>query len=760
MQRAARRWRRSTGASPARASPACSWRPRSRAPASTTSRQDLVPHLERLPERSSSVLSRVHLPAIAPAGLADLGVGDRAVALSRGPAGAGQRGWAVQRASRPSRRPRPVARPSRSAQPAAGARAGSLGAWHVDPAQYGAEGTGGHPSPEALALLDNERVTLDATGIADLKAGKIDPRIVSVLTAISQDHRITVSAMTSRPRQAHDRRLGLQPLLRPRRRHRDRRRPAGRPRQRRRARSSRSRCRSLDREHPAERDRLALGAPGRGVLHRRRPPEPPPHRLRRPDRIELEGAGGARRVRPEAPRRASRPCCRRPATRRRAATTEPTATTAGDGDDGTTAATRARRARGPRRRHGRRGRRGERRRRRRRRGNDSVSDDASDEEEDDERQRATTATSDDERRQRQRRSRRQQRQRQRRRQRATARRRQRDDATADSGGRRRSGQSRPRRRRARRELSGRRRVAARDRRLDGERGAEARAAVRASRDGRPRGVRACATSTMATRTRSGSSRCGSASGTRATTPAIRTSAGAAAEVVPRPGRRPSSSSASPPASRSTTPAATASGSPTSSAPRPSTAAATSCASSEARGLLRQGRTGRGSGGDDERRPSSSPWSDGGGSATRAARADGRRRDGQEVSRHAVPLGWIHPADRLRLLGLVQWAYAKAGIQIPRTSEQQILASNGKPVDRKHLMPGDLVFFRDSSGDVHHVGISLGGDKFIHAPHTGDVVKISSLKESYYAEQFAGGRRFDHGAGQRATGGGCRRGRGA
>ena len=39
-------------------------------------------------------------------------------------------------------------------------------------------------------------------------------------------------------------------------------------------------------------------------------------------------------------------------------------------------------------------------------------------------------------------------------------------------------------------------------------------------------------------------------------------------------------------------------------------------------------------------------------------------------------------------------------------------------------------------------MSLGGDKFIHAPHTGDVVKIRSLDEPYYNEQFAGGRRFD------------------
>ena len=93
-------------------------------------------------------------------------------------------------------------------------------------------------------------------------------------------------------------------------------------------------------------------------------------------------------------------------------------------------------------------------------------------------------------------------------------------------------------------------------------------------------------------------------------------------------------------------------------------------------------------------------------------------------------------------GLVQWAYAKQGVEIPRVTDQQILAGNGTAVDRKELLPGDLVFFRDPSGYVHHVGISMGADKFLHAPRTGDVVKESSLDESYYAQQFTGGRRFD------------------
>jgi cell wall-associated NlpC family hydrolase len=111
----------------------------------------------------------------------------------------------------------------------------------------------------------------------------------------------------------------------------------------------------------------------------------------------------------------------------------------------------------------------------------------------------------------------------------------------------------------------------------------------------------------------------------------------------------------------------------------------------------------------------------------------------------VPYKWggESPRTGFDCSGLVQWAYAKAGIQIPRVTEQQILASNGTPVDRHHLLPGDLVFFRNSSGDVHHVGISLGGDRFIAAPSTGSVVHVSSLKEQYYAEQFTGARRFDH-----------------
>ena len=82
--------------------------------------------------------------------------------------------------------------------------------------------------------------------------------------------------------------------------------------------------------------------------------------------------------------------------------------------------------------------------------------------------------------------------------------------------------------------------------------------------------------------------------------------------------------------------------------------------------------------------------------------------------------------------------ARTGVSIPRTSEEQFRA--GTPVAANALQPGDLVFFQ-KNGDVHHVGIYVGGGRFLQAPHTGDVVKISSLSEPYYASRFCGARRY-------------------
>ena len=61
---------------------------------------------------------------------------------------------------------------------------------------------------------------------------------------------------------------------------------------------------------------------------------------------------------------------------------------------------------------------------------------------------------------------------------------------------------------------------------------------------------------------------------------------------------------------------------------------------------------------------------------------------------------------------------------------------GVPVSRDQLQPGDLVFFNG----LGHMGIYIGGGQFIHAPHTGDVVKISSFV-GWYASTYVGARRI-------------------
>lgn len=79
-------------------------------------------------------------------------------------------------------------------------------------------------------------------------------------------------------------------------------------------------------------------------------------------------------------------------------------------------------------------------------------------------------------------------------------------------------------------------------------------------------------------------------------------------------------------------------------------------------------------------------------------------------------------------GFTMWVYAHVGVSLPHSSRAQI--GYGQRVSRANLRPGDLVFFGTSV--IHHVGIYIGGGMFIHAPHTGDVVKISPLDRSDYA----------------------------
>ncbi len=81
-------------------------------------------------------------------------------------------------------------------------------------------------------------------------------------------------------------------------------------------------------------------------------------------------------------------------------------------------------------------------------------------------------------------------------------------------------------------------------------------------------------------------------------------------------------------------------------------------------------------------------------------------------------------------GLVMYVYGRLGVSLPHNAAAQY--SMGTPVPRDALEPGDLVFF-DGLG---HVGIYVGGGSFIHAPHTGTVVQISSLS-GWYSSEYVG-----------------------
>jgi peptidoglycan DL-endopeptidase CwlO len=103
----------------------------------------------------------------------------------------------------------------------------------------------------------------------------------------------------------------------------------------------------------------------------------------------------------------------------------------------------------------------------------------------------------------------------------------------------------------------------------------------------------------------------------------------------------------------------------------------------------------------------------------------------------VPYVWggSSPSTGFDCSGFVAYVYAQIGIYLPHHAASQY--NYGLPVAREDLQPGDLVFFNG----LGHMGMYIGAGQFIHAPHTGDVVKISSLYEDWYASTFVGARRI-------------------
>ncbi len=127
-------------------------------------------------------------------------------------------------------------------------------------------------------------------------------------------------------------------------------------------------------------------------------------------------------------------------------------------------------------------------------------------------------------------------------------------------------------------------------------------------------------------------------------------------------------------------------------------------------------------------------------AKREAPALGNKIVGYAKHLIGVPYSWggSSPRTGFDCSGFVRYVYGHFGISLAHSSFSDYV--RGRRVGRWAMRPGDLVFF-DGAG---HVGIYVGHGRFIHAPHTGTVVRISTMA-GWYSSRFDGARRVVAGA---------------
>ena len=89
-------------------------------------------------------------------------------------------------------------------------------------------------------------------------------------------------------------------------------------------------------------------------------------------------------------------------------------------------------------------------------------------------------------------------------------------------------------------------------------------------------------------------------------------------------------------------------------------------------------------------------------------------------------------------GFVQYVFAQNGVRVPRTVTDQFRA--GRDIDPPAMEPGDLVFFTTVTSGASHVGISIGGDAFVHAPSGYGEVRVERLSAPYWSTRFVGVKR--------------------
>lgn len=101
-------------------------------------------------------------------------------------------------------------------------------------------------------------------------------------------------------------------------------------------------------------------------------------------------------------------------------------------------------------------------------------------------------------------------------------------------------------------------------------------------------------------------------------------------------------------------------------------------------------------------------------------------------------GGDNPNQGFDCSGLVNFAYNTVGVRLPRDSRSMYSVTTR--VQTSDLRPGDLVFFRQRSSTISHVGLYVGSGQFIHAPSSGKDVEITSLSDAYWKKRYAGAGR--------------------
>ena len=124
------------------------------------------------------------------------------------------------------------------------------------------------------------------------------------------------------------------------------------------------------------------------------------------------------------------------------------------------------------------------------------------------------------------------------------------------------------------------------------------------------------------------------------------------------------------------------------------------------------------------------------SVDRASRGAGERVAEEALAMLGKPYryGGASPLTGFDCSGLVWYSFLQTGISVPRTSTDQYRAA--RKIALADALEGDILFFEDED-KLSHIGIYVGGGRFVHAPATGRTVSIADLDNAYYQRHLIG-----------------------